>query len=540
MTEPRGGHRSLEALGLIAPISRPAVPGGGPQTTSDVLARGQAATPHAPALIGASGRYTFAELDREVARAANALRALGVAAGDRVAVCLPNDVDIVIHFLASQRLGAIWVGIQRPLAPKEKAYMLADCGARWFVADSEALAPVRALADGLTDLEHVLSLEDWRGHVQAASARPVDAAIDPFAPAAIAYTSGTTGHPKGAVHSQHNLLLAAAMLVLTGAQPQVRVGVVLSLTLLNMIVRAVLSAYYGGRTLVCIERHDPATIAAWVKREQVGSLDLVPALVRDLLTSPDVGDDLASLEDIVAGGGACPPDVLELYRKRFGRGVAVGYGMTEAPTGVARSSGEPAPAPGYCGFAIAQVELRVVDERGALLPPGEVGEICVAPATTGDYAGCYTPMLGYWRRPEATREALRDGCYHTGDLGLIDEDGRVFIRGRRSELIVRGGSNIYPAEVERVLEEHPDVVGAAVLGVADERLGERVVAAVELSAGARVDAEALRRHTAQSLARYKVPDRIEIVDALPRNALHKVLKRELKPLFEGAPAPAAG
>jgi len=522
----------FDALGLIAPSSRPPVPGDGPQTTAGVLAPALAATPDMPALVGSSGHYSFAELDREVDRAANALRALGVGAGDRVAVCLPNDVDIVVHFLASQRLAAMWVGIQRPLAAKEKAYMLADCGARVLVADSEMLAPVLALGAALPALEHALSLEDWRERVGAAPARPVDVAIDPFAPAAIAYTSGTSGRPKGAVHSQHNLLVAAAMLVLTGAQPRVRVGVVLSLTLLNMIVRSVLSAYYGGRTLVCIERHDPATIATWVKREQIGSLDLVPALVRDLLSSPDVGDDLASLEDIVSGGGACPPDVLELYRKRFGRGVAVGYGMTEAPTGVARSAGEPAPAPGYCGTAIAQVELSVVDERGAVLPPGEVGEICVAPATTGEYAGCYTPMLGYWGKPEATREALRDGCYHTGDLGLIDEGGRVFIRGRRSELIVRGGSNVYPAEVERVLEEHPDVAGSAVLGVDDERLGERVVAAVERVPGARVDAEALRRHTAESLARYKVPERIAIVEALPRNALHKVRKRELKRLFE--------
>ncbi|MEE2664244.1 MAG: AMP-binding protein [Myxococcota bacterium] len=534
MVESSQSLELLESLGLIAPSTRPPVPGDGPQTTAGVLAPALAATPDAPALIGASGRYTFAELDREVDRAANALRALGVVAGDRVAVCLPNDVDIVVHFLASQRLAAMWVGIQRPLAPKEKAYMLADCGARLFVADPETLVPVLALGAALPELEHTLSLEDWRERVRAASSQRVGVgvAVDPFAPAAIAYTSGTSGRPKGAVHSQHNLLLAAAMLVLTGAQPHVRVGVVLSLTLLNMIVRAVLSAYYGGRTLVCIERHDPAAIAAWVKREQIGSLDLVPALVRDLLSSPDVGDDLASLEDIVSGGGACPPDVLELYRKRFGRGVAVGYGMTEAPTGVARSRGEPAPAPGYCGVAIAQVELRVVDEHGDVLPPGEVGELCVAPATTGEYAGCYTPMLGYWGKPEATREALRDGCYHTGDLGLIDEAGRVFIRGRRSELIVRGGSNVYPAEVERVLEEHPEVAGAAVLGVDDERLGERVVAAVERVAGARVDAEALRRHAAESLARYKVPDRIAIVEALPRNALHKVLKRELKPLFE--------
>jgi acyl-CoA synthetase (AMP-forming)/AMP-acid ligase II len=184
--------------------------------------------------------------------------------------------------------------------------------------------------------------------------------------------------------------------------------------------------------------------------------------------------------------------------------------------------------------AVPQVELRIVDESDRALPSGEVGEICVAPATRGPYAHVYTPMLGYWRRAEATRNALRNGVYHTGDLGFLDADGCLYVRGRRSELILRGGSNVYPAEVERVLLEHADVAGAAVLGIPDRRLGERVVAAVQRRPAARVDENALREHLLARLARYKVPERIRFVVVLPRNAMQKVVKRELLTLFADA------
>ena len=177
------------------------------------------------------------------------------------------------------------------------------------------------------------------------------------------------------------------------------------------------------------------------------------------------------------------------------------------------------------------MELAILGEDGRRLPAGEVGEICVGPATSGPWAGVYTPMLGYWGRPEASDEALRDGLYHSGDLGLLDGDGTLFIRGRRNDLILRGGANVYPAEVERALLEHPAVAAVAVLGLADARLGQSVAAAVQLEPGASVGADDLRSQLSERLARYKVPERIVFVAALPRNAMAKVVKRELEPLF---------
>jgi long-chain acyl-CoA synthetase len=185
---------------------------------------------------------------------------------------------------------------------------------------------------------------------------------------------------------------------------------------------------------------------------------------------------------------------------------------------------------------VEQVEIVIVDQDDQPLPQGELGQICVKPASSGRYAHVYTTMLGYWNRPEATAAALRGGIYHTGDIGYLDAAGQLFIRGRQNDLIIRGGANVYPAEVERVLSTHPAVAAVAVLGISDERLGQRVAAVVELQAGANADDEpalaaALQAHCATQLARYKVPDQIRFIDALPRNAMNKIIKPQLLHLF---------
>ena len=514
---------SLDAHGLLVPPARPAVPGGGPQSTADLLAPGLADSPDSLALVGSGGRYTFRELDREVARAARVFDELGARAGDRVAVCLPNDVDIAIHFLASQRLGLIWVGLQSALAPPEKAALLGDCGAGWLLADPRTLDALRG--EALLATLHTSSLDAWRSQLAAADPLSSRAAVDPFAPAAIGYTSGTTGQPKGVVHSQHNLMLAGAMLVLEGGRSGGAVGVVLSLTLLNMIVRTLVAAFVGGRALVCLDRHEATVLAAAVEREQLRSLDLVPTLAHDLLQNEVASAQLASLEDVAIGGAGCPPAIVEGLQGRFGIAASLAYGMTEAPTAVARTGSSN--GAGSCARAVPQVEVTVVGTDGIALGPGEIGELCVGPATSGAYAGVYTPMLGYWNRPEATQRALRGGCYYTGDLGEIGTDGCIRVHGRKSERILRGGANVHPPEVERALEGHPAVRGAAVFGVPDDRLGEVVVAAVELVAGAGVESAVLLEHAAKQLARYKLPARVHFVEALPRNALGKVVKRDL-------------
>ncbi len=514
----------LEAHGLLAPPGRPGIPRG-PQTVAEVLDRGVVDDPNGDALVGRSGRFTYAELDRAANRATHALEGLGVAPGDRVAVCLANDVDIVLAFLGAMRLGAIWVGINRPLAPKEKAFLLDDSGAKIFIGEP----------DTFRTLDHAgtLSLEEWRERVSAAAEGRPTTDVDPFAPAAIAYTSGTTGHPKGAVHSQHNLLLPGAVAAATGAYgPDVRQGVLLPLTILNLMVLVPVLAFQDRSCCVVMDRVDPEGIAEWVRTERVGHFAAVPTIYHDLLTHPAVRpEDLSSLIRPEVGGAECPEEFRDLYRERFGSEVTIGYGMTEAPTAVTRSDAKGSPRPGLCGRAVPQVRIEIRDEAGGVPPSGEVGEICVGPAEEGPWAGIYTPMLGYWNQPEATTEALRGGLYHSGDLGFLDAEGDLFIRGRRNDLILRGGANVYPAEVERVLQGDPRVADCAVLGVPDPRLGQRVVAVVQLSDGANAYNDELRDVCAAELARYKIPVEVRFVDGLPRNAMGKIVKRELGPLF---------
>ena len=540
--------------GLVPSPSRPTIPGGGPQTVADVLARGLAQHPEREALVARSTRFTYAELDRAVDRAAHALVALGVRRFDRVAASLPNDADIVVAFLAVERIGAIWVGINRALAPPEKAYMLTDAGVVVLLADATVASQLGTKRAALSELVHLVEVRageersQWATLCASAPSGPLPALeIDPFAPAAIAYTSGTTGFPKGAVHSQHNLLLPGAVAAATRAYgADVRQGVVLPLTILNLMVLVPLLAFQDGSCCVVIDRTDAEGLAEWIRREEIGHFAAVPTIYRDLLTHPAVhADALRSLRRPEVGGAECPESIQALYRGRFGAEVTIGYGMTEAPTAVARSDGHTVPRPGYCGKAVPQVEIRIATDAAtsdgdataaAFTAAGDggdaetserVGEVCIAPTSSGHWAGVYTPMLGYWNKPHATGEALRDGVYHSGDLGFLDDDGNLFVRGRRSELILRGGANVYPAEVERVLREHAAVADAAVLGVADDRLGQRVAAAVVLAPDARVTADELRAHCAAELARYKVPDDIRMVGTLPRNAMGKVIKREL-------------
>lgn len=542
----------LAALGLLAAAHRPGIPGG-PQTVADVLERGVGAHPGREALVGRDARYTYAELDRAANRAASALRELGVAPGDRVAACLPNCAEIVVAFLGCMRLGAIWVGVNRPLAPPEKAYLLGDAEASVLLADPDVAAQVEARRGELPSLRHVVVAGPdgaWSELVARAPETRPGVPIDPFAPAAIAYTGGTTGFPKGAVHSQHNLLVPGAAARITGAWgPDERQGVLLPLTILNLVVLVPLVAFQVGSTCVCMDRVDPLGVAEWVREERIATFHAVPAILHDLLTHPEVKPgDLATLTRPEVGGADCPDAFRRLYRERFGTDVSIGYGMTEAPTAVTRAEpahgaprlgGSPG-APGLCGRPLPWIEIQIRDDDGRVLPANEVGEICVAPARTGPVAGIYTPMLGYWKRPEETRAALRDGVLRTGDLGCLDEDGVLFIRGRRKELILRGGANVYPAEIERVLHDDPRVRACAVVGKPDERLGERVVAFVERAPGAEVTAEELRARCARELARYKVPEEWRFVDALPRTPMGKIRKPDLRALLAAPPREGPG
>ena len=532
----------LDDNGLIVRPAPASIPNG-PATVADVLRRALHDCPDHEALVGRHNRYTFRELDRIADAAACALHECGIRPGDRVAASLPNQCEIVIAYLAAMRLGAIWVGINMALAPPEKRYVLGDSGTQLFITTP-------AIRDGLDDPPcRVLTVDphdgtgDWPDLVAAQRDQvPPQPPIDPHAAAAISYTSGTTGFPKGAVHSQHNMLWQGAVAREVDPGPaDERHGVLLPLTLLNLLVLGPLFAWLKNTTSVCIDRIDPIGLRDWLRDEAVTRVTFAPPVVFDLLNHPDVAaHDLASLRRPECGGAATPQSLRTLFVERFGTGVLTGYGLTEAPGALTREMpGDPLLS-GCSGRAMTPIEIVIVDEHDQPVESG-TGEICARAVHEGPWTIVYSPFLGYWRRPDATRRALRGGLLHTDDIGELDRDGRLFVKDRRTDMIVRGGANVYPAEVERILGDHPDVAASAVLGVDDERLGQRVVAVVQLRPSRATTDDDLTRYCREQLARYKVPERWVFVDAFERTPMGKIRKSDLRLLFgQGPSGPLSG
>lgn len=529
-----------EVRAPISNIARP-IPGG-PDTIPQMLKIAATRWPEREALVGRHNRYSYRELADAVDAGAHFLNELGVQKGSRVAATAANDPDIVIAFLATMQIGAIWVGINRVLAAPEKAFLLADSSAELYLADLTAVSAIETLRDELPALKHVVGMDpndldsDWRRAIREKHREKAACIeVDPFAPATIAYTSGTTGRPKGAVHSQHNLLVLplSALWFKRGGQwaPELRRGVVLPLTIVNLMAIGALASIAGGSTCICMDRIDVVGVAEWIEQERVATFAAAPTTIFDLLTHPEVQDfDLTSLTLPTAGGGHVTTELLALYKGRFGVELGTGYGLTEAMAGVAEiSPGQTAPA-GSCGKAYEHLEIGITRADGSEAGTDEDGEIRIRAIQHGEWANVYTPALGYWQRADDTAALLRDGWLLTGDIGCIDADGFLFIKDRRNDLIIRGGANVYPAEIERIVMQHSAIRACAIIGVPDERLGEQVVAFIELGAIHDRDKiiDDLTSYCAQNLARYKLPQSWHIVDAMPRNSMNKVIKADLK------------
>lgn len=493
----------------------------GPPTIAALLDEPVTIAPDRLALVDGERTWTYRELDDVVERTAAALLAVGAGPGSRVAWTLPNCAELPIGLLATQRIGAIWLGINGALAAPEKQFILDDAEVTHYVATSEVLAATNGPA---TRIERA----EWHQRVREAGVGRPEVGIDPHSPAAMAYTSGTTGRPKGAVHSQHNLVWPGLVSLLTDARTDdERQGTPLAHTILNMLVLGPISALARRSTGVVLHSTRAEEFAAAVAAHRVTRTTIVPTMAHDLVAREIDPALLATLDSVIVGGAACPADIRRRFHARFGVRAIAGYGLSEAPTGVVRESPDEPISDSAAGCPMEPFAVTARDDAGAVLPPGEEGEICIGATADGDWAGCWTPMLGYWRRPDATAAALADGVLHTDDIGSVDADGRVTITGRRSDLILRGGANVSPVEVEHVLLAHPGVAEAAVFGVADERLGERVAAVVVPAGDAPLDVDELRAHCGQRLAAYKIPERIDVVASLPRNAMGKVVKTDL-------------
>jgi fatty-acyl-CoA synthase len=480
-------------------------------------------TPGRVAIVGGGVECTYAELDERCRRLANGLAGLGVARGDRVAYLGRNDSSLVESLFATTALGAIFVPLNWRLTAGELAYITADCGADVLVHATEFAAAAAAVnEDPATRLRHLVELGgDYDALIDGAAADARDHPIAMDDPAMIIYTSGTTGRPKGATLSHANITWNCVNVLIDTELAADEVALVCAplfhVAALNMIT---LPTIMKGGTVRLLPQFDADDVLAEIERHRVTVLFGVPAMFNAIAQSaawPDA--DLSSLRRALCGGAPVPLATIRTYLER---GVAFlqGYGMTEtSPGALFLTADRAADKAGTAGVASFFTDVRVVRPDGTDVAPGEKGEVIVSGPNV---------MLGYWGLPEATGEAIRDEWFHSGDVAVVDADGFATIVDRLKDVIISGGENVYPAEVEDAFYTHPAVADCAVIGVADETWGEAGRAVVVLRDGSAASTAELLDHVRQRLAGYKVPKTVVFADALPRSGAGKLLKNVLR------------
>jgi len=494
-------------------------------------------------LVYEDERLSFAEVMAQAdAIGAVLVERYGVAKGDRVAIGMRNYPEWITSYVAAISVGAIAVSLNAWWTADELLYGLEDSGTKVLIADQERAER----AEGAFDLLGIRTMVVRATGPLPPGAERIEDVVVPGRPmplvdigpdddATILYTSGTTGHPKGAV-STHRAVLSAIMafgcraaanaLLTPPTEPATHpTSFILVVPLFHVTgcVAVMLNAVAAGCKLVLMYKWDPERALELIEREHITQFVGVPTMSWDLLESPDFARrDTSSLVAVGGGGAPAPPELVRRVEQGFTQGrPQIGYGMTETNAyGPGNTGDDYLRKPTSSGRFVPVMDVKIAGEDLCALPVGEVGEIC--------FRG---PMLirGYWNRPEATAEAIVDGWLRSGDLGRLDDEGFIYVEDRAKDMVIRAGENIYCAEVEAAIYDHPAVYEAAVFGIPHERLGEELVAAVYLKPGASLDADTLQAHVRERLAAFKVPSQVRFVDKqLPRGATGKILKRELR------------
>ncbi|MCG5219304.1 acyl-CoA synthetase [Streptosporangium sp. KLBMP 9127] len=481
-------------------------------------------TPHRTALLHHGTETTYAALHERTTRLAHVLRAANIRRGDRVAYLGANHPSYLETLFAAMALGAIFVPLNTRLAGPEIAYQLKDSGPKALIHAPSHSAMVEGVR-GETDVPtHIVVGPDYENMLAAASAEPIDEPIGLDDICIIMYTSGTTGRPKGAMLTHGNLTWNAVNVMIDHdliADDVALVSAPLFHTAgLNMLTLPVL---LKGGSCVLVEAFDPGGTFDLVQEHRVTFMFGVPAMFEQVARHPRwAGADLSSLRILTCGGAPVPPSLIATYQSR-GLTFLQGYGMTEASPGVLFLDAEHAVGKaGSAGvphfFSDVRVALPDLSPAGV----GETGEVLVR----GPHV-----MPGYWGLPEESAAAFADGWFRSGDAARIDEDGYVTVVDRLKDMIISGGENIYPAEVENALLAHPDIVECAVIGVPDERWGEVGHAVVVVREGASPDLDDVLSSLAGRLAKYKIPKSVVAADRLPRTASGKLLKTQVRSLY---------
>jgi long-chain acyl-CoA synthetase len=461
---------------------------------------------------------SYGQLDELSARVAGWLHHQGVEKGDRIAIMLPNVSAFPVVYYGVLRAGAAVVPMNPLLKAREVEHYLRDSAAKlifaWHGSADEAAQGAAAAHASFAMVSDVAldEVATWPMAGEVAERSDDDNAV-------ILYTSGTTGTPKGAQLTHANLRAnadATARTLLRLTPDDVIMG---CLPLFHSFGQTcgLNAAVLAGASITLVPRFAAATALKVIERDRATVFEGVPTMYVAMVQEGRATADTSSLRLCISGGAALPVEVLTAFLHEFGAHILEGYGLSEtSPVASFNQIGKV--KPGSIGLPIEGVEMRVVDAAGADVPRGEVGEIAIRG---------HNVMLGYWNRPEATVEAIKGGWFHTGDVGRIDDDGFFFIVDRKKDMVIRGGFNVYPREIEEVLYEHPAVLEAAVIGIPHAVLGEEVGAAVALKPSAHTTVDELREFVKQRVAAYKYPRQVWLVDALPKGPTGKVLKRDI-------------
>jgi len=503
------------------------------KSIGDISRRQARERPDQAAFVCEGRSTTYAQFDERGNRIANALLDLGIEPQSRVAYLGRNTPAYFELLFGAAKARQVTVGVNARLAPPEIEFVLKDAGARVLLVDRNFYGVAEDIAGRLPDLDLVIALdgdrpawptyEDW-----LANHAPEDPQTEPE-PGDILkqlYTSGTTGLPKGVAlrhDAAEDLCGTIAGEVWRDFAPGDRALQVAPFFHIAGSNMGLIALNQGGTSIV-LPAVDEQQILRLIAEHRVNHVFLVPALILALVSQPNVTEfEFSSLKSITYGASPINEALLARAVEVFGCRFMQFYGLTENYGAATWLPWEDhAPERGKlrsCGKPYDVCELKIVDEQGNALDAGQIGEICVRSPWT---------MSGYWNRPEATAETIRDGWLHTGDAGYLDREGYLYIHDRIKDMIVTGGENVYPAEVENAIFGHPDVADVAVIGVPDETWGEAVKAVVVLNAGASADEEGIRAHARERIAGFKVPKSVDFVSELPRNPSGKILRRELR------------
>lgn len=472
--------------------------------------------PDSIALRDPSGNVSYAQLLDAARRLAGSLRALGVQTGHRVVLLAPAVPEFVIAYLGIQAAGAVLVPMNTMSRADEVRYVLSDCGATAVLVWPElGPAPAQAAQDlGLPLL--VLHPDLWAPHLPPAEIVQRDGGDT----AAILYTSGTTGRPKGAELTVDNILAAAEISVeISDGSPAERIGTGLPLFHIYGQISVMMAALTAGCSLSLLSPFRSDAMLEMIRRDQLTVICGVPTMWNAVLQldadADTASSGLTSVRLAVSGGAALPGPVAREFARRFGCELLEGYGLTETTSQGTFNRGG---TRGAVGRPVPRTRVDVRDDDGNPVPAGEVGEVHISGPSV---------MRGYWQRPQETAAVLVDGWLRTGDLGRFTDSGELFIVDRLKDLIIRGGYNVYPAEVEEVLYAHPDVTEVAVVAVPHEHYGEEVAAVVVLRPGAALAGSELTAWAREHLSAYKIPRIVAFVDDLPKGPSGKILKRAI-------------